>query len=317
MCFWKNLAKFVGMKQSIDFLPERKQRDLHELVGLIRNEVEDVVMIILYGSYARNTYVELDIRRDYGGGGKIQYMSDYDILVVSKKRLGSRTVTVSSRVKSSFLKNKNANTQTRPSIINESITKFNNALSEGRYFYVDILTEGIVLYDSGECQLATPCELNYSEILQIAKEYYRAKLHKAKRHYAHYKTDYLDKEYTYCTFDLHQTVEHLIKAIPLVFILYGHKEHELDTLIEKCKAYTLELVKVFPLDTEEEKHHFELLERSYIEARYNDKFVVPKEVVDALVPKVDLLFNIVEDVCRKQFDYYKQQSKKQLPKERG
>lgn len=41
-------------------------------------------MIILYGSYARNTYVELDIRRDYGGG-KIQYMSDYDILVVSKK----------------------------------------------------------------------------------------------------------------------------------------------------------------------------------------------------------------------------------------
>ena len=88
-------------------------------------------------------------------------MSDYDILVVSKKRLGSRTVTVSNRVKSSFLKNKNANTQTRPQIINESIAKFNNALSEGRYFYVDILTEGIVLYDSGECQLATPRELNF------------------------------------------------------------------------------------------------------------------------------------------------------------
>ena len=34
------------MKQSIDFLPERKQRDLHELVGLIRDEVKDVVMII-------------------------------------------------------------------------------------------------------------------------------------------------------------------------------------------------------------------------------------------------------------------------------
>ena len=87
-------------------------------------------------------------------------------------------------------------------------------------------------------------------------------------------------------------------------------KHVLKFLIEKCKAYTLELAKVFPLDTEEEKHLFELLERSYIEARYNDKFVVPKEVVDALVPKVDLLFNIVEDVCRKQFDYYKQQSKK-------
>ena len=34
------------MKNSIDFLPERKQRDLHELAALIRDEVKDVVMII-------------------------------------------------------------------------------------------------------------------------------------------------------------------------------------------------------------------------------------------------------------------------------
>ncbi|MFR6633768.1 MAG: hypothetical protein ACLUQ6_00635 [Alistipes onderdonkii] len=54
------------MKNSIDFLPERKQRDLHELAALIRDEVKDVVMIILYGSYAANTYVERDERRDYG-----------------------------------------------------------------------------------------------------------------------------------------------------------------------------------------------------------------------------------------------------------
>lgn len=308
MLFWEKLAKFVGMKQSIDFLPERKQRDLRELVGLVRDEIEDVVMIILYGSYARNTYVELDIQRDYGGG-EIQFMSDYDILVVTKRRLGSKESTVDSRIKDRFLRGK-GRFQTYPQIINESISKFNNALSEGRYFYVDILTQGIMLYDSGECQLATPRELNFSEILKMAKEYYNAKLHRAKRHYAHYKTDYSDKEYTYCTFDLHQTVEHLIKAIPLVFILYGHKEHVLKFLMEKCKTYTLELAKVFPNDTEEEKRNFELLERSYIEARYNDKFVVPKDVVDVLVPKVDALFGIVEKVCRERFDYYKQQSKK-------
>lgn len=160
MCFWENLAKFVGMKQSIDFLPERKQRDLRELVGLIRDEVKDVVMIILYGSYARNTYVDLDITRDYGGG-EIQFMSDYDILVVTKRRLGSKESTVDSRIKDRFLRCK-GKFQTYPQIINESISKFNNALSEGRYFYVDILTQGIMLYDSGECQLATPRELNYS-----------------------------------------------------------------------------------------------------------------------------------------------------------
>lgn len=308
MYFWENLTNFVNMKQSIDFLPERKQRDLHELVRLIRKEINDVVMIILYGSYARNTYVELDIQRDYGGG-KIQYTSDYDILVVTKKRLGARTVTVSGRVKSHFLEGKNADIQTRPQIINESISKFNNALSEGRYFYVDILTEGIILYDSGEHQLATPRDLNYSEIRQMAEDYYNGKLNRAISHFDHYLVDYAKKRYTYSTYDLHQVVEHLIKAIPLVFVLYGHKEHELDVLLEKCKPYTLELAKVFPRDTEEEKRLFEILQRSYIEARYNDNFNVPKEIVDVLVLKIERLKQIVEKVCTERIAYYGSQIK--------
>lgn len=308
MFFWKNLANFVGMKNSIDFLPEIKQRDLHELSGLIRVEVKDVVMIILYGSYARNTYVELDIRRDYGGG-KIQFMSDYDILVVTKKRLGSKEGTVESRIKDRFSKDK-GEFQTYPQIINESISKLNNALSEGRYFYVDILNEGVILYDSEECQLATPRELNYAEILKMAGDYYIGKLNRAKSHYEYFQLDYSKKRYTYGTYNLHQVVEHLLKAIPLVFVLYGHKEHVLKFLMEKCKPYTLELATVFPCDTKEEKDLFELLERSYIEARYNDDFVVPKEIVDTLVPKVNLLFELVERVCQKQFDFYKQQSQK-------
>ena len=95
MYFWKFLANFVSMKNSIDFLPERKQRDLHELVRLIRDEVKDVVMVILYGSYARNTYVECDERRDFGV--RTFYISDYDLLVVTKKRLGVRESTATAR----------------------------------------------------------------------------------------------------------------------------------------------------------------------------------------------------------------------------
>ena len=92
MYFWKNIANFVNMKSDITFLPERKQRDLHELVALIREEIRDVVMIILYGSYAKNTYVDLDERHDFGV--RTYYMSDYDLLVVTQRRLGVREATV-------------------------------------------------------------------------------------------------------------------------------------------------------------------------------------------------------------------------------
>lgn len=71
------------MKSSINFLPAEKRRDLHQLVEIIRNEIKDCVMIILYGSYARNTYVDCDRRRDYGV--TTFFMSDYDILIVAPK----------------------------------------------------------------------------------------------------------------------------------------------------------------------------------------------------------------------------------------
>lgn len=303
MCFWKNLANFVGMKNSIDFLPERKQRDLHELAALIRDEVKDVVMIILYGSYAANTYVERDERRDYGV--RTIYMSDYDLLVVTKRRLGERESTVEARVRERFAAGKNDENLPRPQIINESISKLNDALTMGRYFYVEIVAKGIMLYDSGECQLATPGELDYAEIKKMAEEYYGDKFSDAEDFLVHAKIAQERETYQMCSFMLHQATESYLKTIPLVYILYGYKEHDLQFLIGKCKPYTLELAKVFPCDTDEEKRLFDLLRRAYLEARYNKKnFIVTKADIDALVPKIELLRDIVEKACKERFKYY-------------
>lgn len=307
MCFWKNLANFVGMKNSIDFLPERKQRDLRELAALIRDEVKDVVMIILYGSYAANTYVERDERRDYGV--RTIYMSDYDLLVVTKRRLGERESTVEARIRERFAAGKNDENLPRPQIINESISKLNDALTMGRYFYVEIVAKGIMLYDSGECQLARPGELDYAEIKKMAEEYYDDKFSDGLDFFKGANFYYQEENYHMTAFMLHQATESFLKTIPLVYILYGYKEHDLQFLIEKCKPYTLELAKVFPCDTDEEKRLFDLLRRAYLEARYNKKnFIVTKADIDALVPKIELLRNIVEKVCRERLNHYDQQN---------
>lgn len=307
MCFWKNLANFVGMKNSIDFLPERKQRDLRELAALIRDEVKDVVMIILYGSYAANTYVERDERRDYGV--RTIYMSDYDLLVITKRRLGERESTVEARVRERFAAGKNDGNLPRPQIINESISKLNDALTMGRYFYVEIVAKGIMLYDSGECQLATPGELDYAEIKKMAEEYYDDKFSDGLDFFKGANFYYQEENYHMTAFMWHQATESFLKTIPLVYILYGYKEHDLQFLIEKCKPYTLELAKVFPCDTDEEKRLFDLLRRAYLEARYNKKnFIVTKADIDALIPKIELLRDIVEKVCAQQITLYNQHS---------
>lgn len=310
MCYWKNLRNFVNMKTSIDFLPDDVRRDLHELVGLIREEIKDVGMIILFGSYAKNTFARHDVTDDYGGG-LIEFNSDYDILVVSKQRLGKREGYTETRIRDRFAEGKDDREVTKVQIISESISKLNNALSEGRYFYVDAVNEGIMLYDSGEYTLATPRELNFTKIKEIAQEYYDERFSDGVDFIKGANFYYQNENYQKAIFLLHQTAENFIKTIPLVYTLYGHKEHDLEFLLNKSKCYTLELIKVFPRDTEEEKRLFALLRRAYLEARYNKKnFVVTKEDIDALIPKIEQLRDIVEKVCTERIAYYASRIKK-------
>lgn len=304
MCFWKILPKFGGMKTSIDFLPPRKQRDLRYLVAIARKEIKDVAKIILFGSYAKNNYVDCDVTHAFGITEF--YISDYDLLIVTKRRLGGKESTVVSRIREEFLKDKNQ-FHTSLQIITESIKELNNELSEGHCFYVDIVNDGILLYDSGEHDLETPRDLNYTEIESKATKFYIGNGVKANDYWEDAQTNISKNKFTHASFFLHQVTEYLLKAIPLVFILYRYKEHDLEFLIEKCKRHTLEIARVFPRNTPEEKRLFSLLQRAYVEARYNDDFTVPKDDIDALLPKIELLKQIVEKVCKERFDYYDQQ----------
>lgn len=307
VCFWKNIPKFVGMKTSIDFLPKRKQRDLHYLVAIARKEIKDVVMIILFGSYAKDKFVDCDVTNDYGIPEL--YISDYDLLIVTKRSLGGKESTVISRIRNTFLYDKN-DFYTSPQIICESIKDLNNELSEGHYFYVDIINEGILLYDTGEFTLATPRELNFSEIKEKAQKYYERNYKTASRFFEGAKMMAGQKWYIEGSFLLHQSTEYFLKTIPLVFILYRYKDHDPKVLIEKNKLHTQEVARVFPRNTSEEKRLFELLQRAYVEARYNDEFIVTKADIDVLLPKIEFLRQIVEKVCKERFEYYDQQIQK-------
>ncbi|MFQ8804884.1 MAG: hypothetical protein ACLR8Y_06945 [Alistipes indistinctus] len=75
------------MRRSTRFLPENKRQDLRQLVGLIREHIKDVGMIVLFGSYAKDKYVDYDQRIEFGV--PTYYMSDYDILILTDKEIGA------------------------------------------------------------------------------------------------------------------------------------------------------------------------------------------------------------------------------------
>lgn len=65
------------MNTSIQHLPSHKQRELTNLTNFLK-EFKEVEMVILFGSYARNTWVE---DRYVEKGILYEYKGDFDILV--------------------------------------------------------------------------------------------------------------------------------------------------------------------------------------------------------------------------------------------
>ena len=296
---------FVVMKRSIRFLPPRKRQDLQQLAELIRENVKQVEMIILFGSYAKNKYVDYDQRIEFGT--PTYYMSDYDIVILTRKPIGAIESSLYEKIKDRFFENKNRPFHTHPQFVNYGIDEFNYALSKAHYFETEIKRDGVILYDSGAYKLARRRKLDYTEIKERAQKYFDDKLGKANNFLEDTLFNFKKNEFVHSSFHLHQSAENLLRVIPMTFILYGHKSHDLSELMNAAKKHTTEIFEVFPCDTPEEKRLFDLLQRAYIESRYNPDFEVTKDDIDALIPKVEQLRDIVEKVCRDRIAYYESQ----------
>ncbi len=296
---------FVIMKRTTRFLPPRKRQDLQQLTALICEQVKQVEMIILFGSYAKNKYVDYDQRVEFGT--PTYYMSDYDIVILTRKPIGAIESSLYEKIKDKFFENKNRPFHTHPQFVNYGIDEFNYALSKAHYFETEIKRDGVVLFDSGTYKLARRRKFDYTEIRDRAQKYFDDKFGRAMSFLIDVPHPANRSDYKQASFYLHQSTENLLRTIPMVFILYGHKSHNLSELMNAVKKYTTEIFEVFPRDTPEEKRLFDLLQRAYIESRYNPDFEITKEDIDALIPKVERLRNIVDTVCRDRIVYYETQ----------
>lgn len=292
------------MKTSLSRLPAYAKKDLLQIVSLVLEKLPCCEMIILYGSYAKGTYVEYDERDEFGI--LTSFMSDYDLLVVTSGMDVKEVGRILDAVDMKYYKRPDR--QVPIQFINDDIKKLNSDLSEGRYFYTDIKKNGILLYDSKNYKLERARTLNFEEIRQQAQEYFDEKLAMANSFLRSAKHDYADEEYKIGAFHLHQTCENLFYALRLVHTLQNSKQHNLSKLLGATRKYSDELQQVFPRNTEEEKRLFELLRLSYVEARYNQQFQVTPEDLDALLPKVEKLREVTEKICRAQIESYKKAS---------
>ncbi|MCC8145342.1 MAG: HEPN domain-containing protein [Bacteroidales bacterium] len=292
------------MKKSISYLPSTNQNDLNFIVEIILKRLKNTEMIFLYGSYARNDYVTYDYINKLGE--RPFYKSDYDVLVLTSGISEGIAGKALDNIEDHYKRIKIPERHPLVQFINDDIKKFNKDLKEGKYFATHIKQEGVLLYNTGKHKLARRRKLNFEKIKQQAEEYYKEKSLRAYSFLCDAQGAYNRKDYKQASFHLHQATENLFYAIRLVYTLKSSKQHNLSKLLNSVKKYSNDFIKVFPLNTTDEKRLFNLIKSAYVDGRYNPDFLVTREDIDALIPKVELLRDITQHICEKRIKEYEE-----------
>lgn len=292
------------MRTGLDHLPQSKQRELADVVRILFEEFEiahargnadwnrkgRIFKIVLYGSYGRGDWVD-----DPVGG----YQSDYDILVVvNYERLTEfehwsaaedrlmRQVTIS-------------HTLTAPvSFIVHSLKDVNAQLERGRPFFVDIVEQGIALYEADGYEFAQPRNLPPEEALIEAQKHFEEWFKSAanfRRGAEFFASTDAPKE---AAFAFHQATERFYHCALLVLSLYSPKSHRLNFLRSQCEQIAPALAEAWPRDDKFSRRCFELLRLAYVNSRYSPLYKISAEELHWISERVAVLEGLVEKICR-------------------
>ena len=294
------------MRTDFDHLPPAKQRELERVVQILFEEFGEatalatqdwkkkgrILKIILYGSYARGSWVD----EPHTAKG---YQSDYDLLIiVSDKRLTDR-VEFWARAEERLIRELSIikTLRTPVNFIVHTLHEVNDGLAHGRYFFMDVAREGIALYQSDESELHEPRPKTPEQARAMAKEYFEEWFPAANKRFDGAKFHIGRGNLKDAAFDLHQATERLYHCVLLVCTFYTPHVHNLAFLRTQAERLDRRLVHVWPSDTRRDRAMFEKLKAAYVKARYSKHYRISGEELTWLAAQVEELGRVVHAVC--------------------
>ena len=293
------------LRDDLDHLPDLQRRELELAVRILFETFAEalgdrvtqehkrnaaILKVVLFGSFARGDWVE-----DRASG----YMSDYDLLVVvSDDRLTDQT-SYWDGAADRFVRELTVTYALRRPVnfIVHSLKDLNAQLERGRPFFLDIVRDGIALYEASGHPLESPRILPSEDAQREAQEYFDEWFASADRFFrsaAFLRGDGSPKE---AAFTLHQVTERLYHCILLVLTLYSPKSHKLDVLRSLAEDLDPRLRAAWPREDRASRRGFDRIRRAYVEARYSPHYTITPEELAFAFEHVAQLQALVRTVC--------------------
>jgi predicted nucleotidyltransferase/HEPN domain-containing protein len=295
----------VTDNEALGHLPERKRRELARALKIIFEEFDAaqrsklsekqkagrILKVILFGSYSRGGWVE-----DHKSG----YRSDYDILVVVNMHSVGEENELWHDVSDHFLRELlvTKTIETPVNVIVHTLQDVNDQLARGRPFFIDIIRDGIVLYEKEGHPFVAPKPLGEEEAREEANGYYQRWFPNALKFVKGAKFYLGEGDRNQASFLLHQSTECFYHCVLLVLTLYNPKSHRLKFLRSSTERIEPRLIEAWPRDTKFARRCFERLDRAYVDARYSPHYEITDEELQWLVERIQVLQVLVEQICK-------------------
>lgn len=297
------------MKTALDHLPEAKRAELAHVVEVVRDGFAfatarrtqlryregKLLKIILFGSYARGDWIEDPVGR---------YFSDYDLLVVVSHEDLTDVAEFWEKTESRLLAELSEGKvlRTPVSLIYHSLDDVNEKLGLGRYFFMDILREGIALYEEPGHPFVEPRPLSPEQALRETQDYFEEWFESAERFLVNARDNAVRGWNKEAAFLFHQATERFNHCLFLVRTLYSPKTHNLNRLRDMAEELEPSLKAVWPRSTRFEKRCYALLRDAYVKARYSRTYTITAEQLGWIAARVSVLQDLVRAACESRID---------------
>ena len=275
-------------------IPSKQKKEIMAIVNEL-SELKNVEKVVLFWSFARGDFVLSDVTVE--NETTRWYHSDYDILVIVKYFKKNYNKVIEKKV---WEIKEFYNIDRGIDVITEGITHVNKMIRERRYFYLDIIKEGVMLFDRKQHHLAKAKILTPEKKKEIQKEDFWEWFGSWDRLFEFYEMGYERRYLNEAVFLLHQTVEKHITWYLLVKSWYRPKTHDLKELMDFLVNLDNRFENWFDLTKPEDEKHFELLKKAYIEARYSYNYRITQDELKFIEKKALELRRLIEELCKEE-----------------
>jgi predicted nucleotidyltransferase/HEPN domain-containing protein len=299
------------MKTSLEHLPAGKRAELARIQEIVFEEFRaavaanppairkapEILKIVLFGSYARGDWV------DEPKSKPDRYQSDFDLLVVvNDKALADEAYWFDAEER---LLRVMADA-TPVSLVAHSLGDVNENLQRGRPFFIDILKDGIALYEKPGHPFRKPKPLAPAAALAEAEAAF-ARFPQGGEFFDHFTTDLQLGRYKTGALQLHQAAERFYMTWLLVKTLYVPKTHNLKRLRSLAEAEDARFREIWPPGARGGRRAFARLKAAYVDARYSEHYEIEREELVWLGERVAVLRDLVKTLCEERIAALRQE----------